>query len=126
MTKNNNRVFVSADGNRWHSKREYDRWMELQLLARAGKIRNLDRQVRFELIPAQYETGPDGKRRCVERACTYTADFTYEMPDDAGNWTKIVEDVKGCCVPSSSEYARYVIKRKLMLWRHGVQIREVG
>ena len=41
---------------KYDSKKEYDRWIELQLLEKAGEVRKLRRQVEYELIPAKYET----------------------------------------------------------------------
>lgn len=40
----------------YDSKKEYDRWLELQMLERAGEISGLRRQVEYELLPAKYET----------------------------------------------------------------------
>lgn len=77
-------------------------------MQRAGMISGLKRQVRFELIPAQYRNG-----KCVERKTEYVADFTYY---EKGRY--IVEDCKGYRTDI------YRIKRKLMLWRHDIQIRE--
>ena len=96
---------VNVDGMRFDSKREAARWRELQLLERAGEISDLRRQVRYELVP----------KLPGERPVDYIADFVYRDKD--GN--EVVEDVKGVRTPV------YVIKRKLMLWRHGVRIREV-
>lgn len=45
-----------ATVEKYDSKKEYDRWLELQVLQRAGEISELRRQVEFELIPAKYET----------------------------------------------------------------------
>lgn len=115
---------VTIDGMTFDSKHEYQRWKELKLPEKAGKIQGLFRQVKFELIPAQYEryerisqkTGKqlaDGQR-CVEKAATYIADFVYWEGD-----RMIVEDAKGVRTPE------YILKRKLMLARHGVKIREV-
>lgn len=69
----------------------------------AGQIRGLKWQVRFELIPKQ----------SGERACHYVADFVYEE-----NGVRVVEDCKGMRTPL------YVVKRKLMLFVHGIKIRE--
>ena len=91
------------------SKKEYNRYRELLLLERGRKIANLQRQVKFVLIPAQYING-----KCVERECSYIADFVYH--DGNG---KVVEDTKGFRTDS------YKIKRKLMLYVHGIQIKEV-
>lgn len=91
------------------SKREAKRAGELDLLVQAREISELQQQVRFELIPAQYVDG-----KCVERACTYTADFTYR--NAAGEL--VVEDVKG--YPND----RWAIKRKLMRHVLGIVVLE--
>ncbi len=115
---------VTIDGQTFDSKKEYNRYRELQLLVKAGKIHDLFRQVKYELVPAQYETyerfsEKTGKRlsdgkRCVEKAVYYIADFVYWEGDQ-----EIVEDTKGVRTEG------YIIKRKLMLERHGIRIREV-
>ena len=99
---------ITYNGMTFDSKREYGRYCELLLLERAGKISDLQRQVPYELIKAQY----DGSR-CVERACNYVADFVYRE-----NGKTIVEDCKGFRTDV------YKIKRKLMLERYGIRIRE--
>ena len=98
----------TVDGIEHDSKKEAARWQELNLMLRARLIEDLQRQVRFELIPKQ-----DG-----ERACTYIADFVYI---DRKTGEKIVEDVKS---PATRTEA-YRIKRKLMLLVHGIRIREI-
>ena len=95
---------VVVDGQVFDSKKEYHRWCELRLLERAGKIKGLCRQVSYELIPKQ-----NG-----ERACTYVADFVYK--DSNGN--TVVEDTKGVRTDA------YRIKKKLMLYFHGIRIKE--
>ena len=97
----------------YDSAKEAERARVLHLLEKAGKIRDLREQVRFELIPAQYDTGT---RKCVERKVEYVADFVYV---DCATGETVVEDVKGV------RTKEYVIKRKLMLWRHGIRIKEV-
>lgn len=104
---------VIVDGISFDSQREANRWCELSLLLRAGAIRNLRRQVGFELIPAQRIDG-----KLVERACRYVADFTYEQRS-GDTWEKVVEDAKGCRTEV------YRIKKKLMLYVHGIRIVEV-
>ena len=117
------------DGISFDSKKEANRWAELRILEKAGKIEDLRRQVKFELIPAQFESypryGKKGQRlkdgqTCVEQACNYYADFVYLEDGHL-----VVEDVKGYKDPRSVPYAKFVIKRKLMLWIHGIKIREV-
>jgi hypothetical protein len=87
--------------------KEANRWCELKMLEKAGLIKDLQRQVKFELIPKQ-----DG-----ERAVHYVADFVY-----VEDGKKIVEDVKSAVTKKNKEY---VIKRKLLLWRHGIRIKEI-
>lgn len=111
---------ITYEGNTFDSKKELNRYIELQWLQRSGKISELQRQQAFELIPAQYEYNGltnDGKskRKCIERAVTYIADFTYL--DEYGS--RIVEDTKGF------KTAEYIIKRKLMLYMHGIRIQEI-
>lgn len=115
---------ITVDGVTFDSKKEYLRWCELRLLERAGQITDLKRQVKYELIPAQYEeferySTKTGKRlkngtRAVEKECSYIADFVYKQDGQT-----VVEDTKGYRTEA------YIIKRKLMLYFHGIRIREV-
>lgn len=111
---------VMVGGHVFDSKKEAHRFLQLKALEDAGKIRNLELQKPFVLIPAQRgsstytKTGKEKPGRVLERAATYVADFCYE---EAG--ATVVEDVKGMKTKD------YVIKRKLMLWVHGIRIREI-
>ena len=96
---------ITVDGITFDSKKEYNRYCELKLLEKAGLIEDIKRQVKFELIPKQ-----EG-----ERAVNYVADFVYYDK----NGEMVVEDTKGV------RTKEYIIKRKLMLWRFGIQILEV-
>lgn len=98
------------------SQREANRYSELALLQRSGEISDLQFQVRFDLIPSQKKS--DGK---TERGIYYVADFTYRNH----NGDLVVEDAKGYRNPSSATYAKFAIKRKLMLYIHGIEIKEV-
>ena len=102
---------VLIDGEKYDSKKEFNRFCELLLLERAGEIQNLKRQVRFELIPSQKDT-ETGK--VVERPVTYIADFVYDQDGQT-----IVEDVKGF------KTKEYILKRKMLLWSKGIRIKEV-
>lgn len=53
MGKYGNKTVV-FNGERFDSKREEKRWKDLLLLQEAGVIRDLKRQVKFELVPTQY------------------------------------------------------------------------
>jgi hypothetical protein len=96
------------------SIKERKRGAELELMQRAGIISDLQTQDPYELIPAHYEV-VNGKRKCIERACTYKADFVYY---DVENKQLVVEDSKGFRTKD------YIIKRKLMLHVHGIKIKE--
>ena len=100
---------TELDGITFDSRKEAQRYAELRLLERPGAIHNLQRQVRYALIPAQKKDG-----KTIERACHYIADFVYEE-----NGKTVVEDVKGY------RTKEYVLKRKLMLQVHGIEVREV-
>lgn len=124
MSKYKNKKTATSDGLVHDSKKEALRWFVLNHLQKEGEISNLRRQVPFELIPAQYETfkrfGKGGKRladgkRCIERSVVYKADFTYTDNKD-GEY--IVEDCKG------KKTKDYIIKRKLMLQKYGIRIKE--
>lgn len=93
------------NGIKFDSIRERDRYCELLLLQRSGEIRDLKLQVPFVLI----------EKQPGERAVKYIADFTYLDR----NGDLVVEDAKGVRTDA------YRIKRKLMLERHGIRIREV-
>lgn len=118
---------ITVEGETFDSRREYNRFLELKLLERAGEISTLRRQVKFVLIPAQYEKtserytrgykkGELKQGKLIERECAYLADFVYI--DNREN-KKVVEDAKGV------RTKEYIIKRKLMLQKYGIKIKEV-
>lgn len=98
-----------VDGLKFDSKKEAKRWQELKLLQQAGEISNLRRQVKFELLPTQRDK--DGK--LLEYPCSYIADFVYKE-----NGETVVEDSKGIKTDV------YRLKRKMMLFRYGIRIKE--
>lgn len=102
------------NGSVYDSKKEAQRYAELQILLKAGLIFELRRQVKYILIPTQRDE--DGK--LIERECSYVADFVYEQDGNT-----IVEDVKG--YKDGAAYRIFGIKRKLMLYTHGIRVREV-
>ena len=121
-SKYNSKKCVVA-GVEFDSKKEAKRYSELILMQRAGIIKELKRQVKFVLIPAQYETyeryGKNGKRlkdgkRLLEKEVAYIADFAYTE-----DCKQVVEDTKGF------ETKDYIIKRKLMLFVHGIRIKQI-
>lgn len=102
-------VKTTVNGIAFDSKREADRYIFLRLMEKAGKITDLRMQVRHTLIPAQRIGG-----KVVERAVEYKSDFEYDQ-----DGKHIVEDAKGVRTKD------YIIKRKLMLYMDGIQIKEV-
>jgi hypothetical protein len=90
-SKYGNRKSVSGDGTKFDSAGEMRRWFELQLLEKSGAIRNLRRQVQYELF------GLGGTK-----ICAYVADFEWFE----GN-LHIIEDYK------SVRTAEFRLKEKL-------------
>lgn len=113
MTKYHNRKTV-FDGITFDSKKESKRYQELLLLERGKEIYNLQTQVRFELLPTQKVEG-----KTVERPVHYVADFVYHRSTDD---QMVVEDVKS---EATRKLPAYILKRKLMLFREGLQIQEI-
>lgn len=115
-----------VDGEIFDSRKEARRYIELQWLLKAGTIKDLRRQVRFVLVPAQREPdeiGPRGGRKpgkLIEKEVAYMADFVYT---DTETGETVVEDVKG--YKGGGAYAVFSLKRKLMLYVHGIRIREI-
>lgn len=103
MRKYRNEPIV-VNGERFDSNAEHARWLNLGLMQITGLISGLQRQVKYEVIQKQ-----DG-----ERATHYIADFVYQE-----NGEIVVEDVKGV------KTRDYIMKRKLMLLKHGIRIREI-
>ena len=108
------------DGITFDSRKEAARYKELELLEAAGEISNLERQVKFVLIPTQREPDLVGVRggikkgKVIEKECSYLADFVYIRDEHV-----IVEDTKGIRTKD------YIIKRKLMLYLLGIRIQEI-
>lgn len=113
---------ITRDGITFDSVKEYRRFCELSLLEKAGAITDLKRQVEFVLIPAQREPDKVGVRggvikgKTLELAVKYVADFVYHNAEDGKT---VVEDTKGFKTKD------YILKRKMMLYFHGIRIKEV-
>ena len=109
-----------AEGQEFDSKKEACRYAELRMLEKAEVITDLQKQVKYVLIPTQREPDTVGirggvhKGKLLEKECSYIADFVYKQDGKT-----VVEDTKGFRTPD------YKIKRKLMLYMHGIRIREI-
>jgi hypothetical protein len=102
---------VTIDGILFDSKKESSIYLDLKRMKQDKEIVSFERQVQYEIIPAQ----KDESGKCIERACTYKADFVAVYPDGE----VVVIDAKGM------RLSDYKIKRKLMLKIHGIRIKEV-
>lgn len=99
---------VTVDGIEFDSRREANRYSELLAMQQAGLISGLYLQPEFELIP-----------KCgKERPAKYHADFSYV---DNATGEKVIEDVKS----RATKTRDYILRRKIMNWRFGIQIKEV-
>ena len=106
------------------SQLELARFVFFSNRQKEGEISGLRRQVEYLLIPAQYgteirhlKTKDKEVRVLLERPCSYIADFVYER-----NGKTIVEDCKGAKA-IITETAK--IKKKLLLWVHGIELRYI-
>ena len=100
---------IVVDGVTFDSKKEAEYWRVLKTRQNFGEIENLRRQEKYLLIPKQ-----DG-----ERAVHYVADMAYY---DRRLDKEFVIDVKSAF---TRKLPAYVIKRKLMLFIHGIKVIEV-
>ena len=100
---NNTTVFDGEE--KFDSKKEYERWKELQLMERAGVISNLKRQVKFVL----FEKSKHGRER------SYIADFCYWLD---GQY--VVEDVKS----KATKTQLYLYKKRHMAEKYEIVILE--
>jgi len=92
---------MTIGDERFDSKKEAHRWLQLKMEEKAGRITKLRRQVPFSLSVNGEHIGK------------YVADFVYVR-----NKERIIEDSKGC------RTELYVMKRKLMLACHGIEVLE--
>lgn len=91
-----------VNGVQYDSKKESKRAIELEYLEKTGKIKNLQRQVRF-ILQEGYENNEGKKIRPI----SYVADFVYEQ-----DGKKIVEDTKGFRTEV------YIVKKKIFMFRY--------
>lgn len=128
MSKYKSVKVMTHSGEVFDSRKEAQRFLVLKAMEKAGEIRDLKRQVRFELIPTQrevsgsiYKRGPRKGQlkpgKVIEQPAYYSADFTYI---DCKTGELIVED----CKSDATKTKDYVLRRKLMLYFHGIRIKE--
>lgn len=112
------RKYLNEPTRGFDSKTEARVARDLELLKRCTdprtRVVEIERQVTYELIPAQR----DEQGKLIERAVSYTADFRLTYQDGHIE----VVDVKS---PRTRRIASYIIKRKLMLLKHAIRIVEM-
>lgn len=115
---------VEYNGILFDSKKEKDRFVFLKEAEEQGLISNLQRQVKFELLPAIKEkyikhlkTKEKECERTVQLAISYTCDFQYDK-----DGVVVVEDIK----PSPALIPKeFVLKEKLFRYKYGFSIKRV-
>lgn len=101
----------TRDGILFASKLERQRYDQLKLLERAGKIKGLQRQVPYEFTETISACRPEVS---ISRKRTYVADFTYYEVCMG----PVVEDVKGVLTKEYKE------KKYWMRNLYGIEIHE--
>tara|TARA_R100001015_G_C4577435_1_gene134486 strand:+ start:506 stop:859 length:354 start_codon:yes stop_codon:yes gene_type:complete len=91
-------------GYTFDSMWEAERWGELSAMQRAGVVKDLERQVRYNLVIND------------QKICAYVADFQYKLIDENGFEKEIVEDAKGV------ETAEFKLKKKMMKAILGIDV----
>ena len=95
-----------VDGIQFDSQKEANRYQELILMERAGLIRSIELQPRYDLIVNGHKLG------------FYKGDFRYEV---VATSIMIGEDVKS----PATKTAVYCLKKKLVKALYGIEIIEV-
>lgn len=117
---------VSFQGEEFDSKREMQRYLVLKDAESKGIISNLQKQVKFELIPKIEEdvvihlkTKDKIQRKTIQQPITYKADFVY-----AKDGVMVVEDVKASASMRALDKV-FLLKEKLFRWKYGFSIKRV-
>lgn len=95
---------IQSDDGTFDSRLEYKEWLDLKLLARAGKIANLKRQVRIKLGHSD---------KCKVH---YIADFVY-FDNEKSVW--IIHDTR------SHNLKKYEKQEKTLFYPHLLKLNEV-
>ena len=92
-------------GYKFDSKWEAERYGQLSSMALAGVVKDLERQVKYEIVVNDY------------KICRYVADFVYILVHENGTEEKIVEDAKGV------QTSDFKLKKKLMKALYDIDIK---
>jgi hypothetical protein len=113
QNKYRNKKIETVDG-KFDSKKEFNRWRDLQALWNGGQIENLERQVRFYFKCNTVLINGKEIKLPYQLFRYYVADFVY-----LENGIKIVEDAKGARLNS---FKRQKLLMKLV---YGIEVKEV-
>lgn len=102
---------ITINGVKYDSKKEAKRAEQLETQQRLGIITDLEKQKKYVLQPSFKFLGK------TIREIAYVADFVYME-----NGNLVVEDVKS---PITRANPVYKIKKKMMMYVHGIEIKEV-
>lgn len=94
------------DGITFDSQKEANRYFELKLLLKSGKIKDLELQPKFKICDSIRYEGKKYQERY------YIADFMYT---EVGTFLKIVEDVKS---QATRKDKVYTLKKQLFLVKY--------
>lgn len=100
---------ITIDGIEFDSKKEGNYYLKLKMLEKAGKIKDLRLQVKYELLPNFKFNNK------TIRSINYIADFVYYDIEQA---KEIIVDTKGYRTEV------YKLKKKMMMYK-GYEIEEV-
>ena len=95
-----------ADGIKFDSKLEAERYAQLKMMERSGVIRDLELQPEYDLIPSFRKNGKTWRRT------VYKADFRYILAEDD---SYIIEDVKGSTAVITDVFR---LKQKLFEYKY--------
>lgn len=96
-----------VDGVQFASMKESRRYLQLKLLEKAGRIKNLELQPKYDLVVNGVKIG------------RYTGDFRYQELEHS-DWKLVVEDSKGYKNASRD----YPLRVKLVKALYGIEVRE--
>ena len=98
--------YITPDGNFFSSMEKAKRYCKSSRLPLQG-------------ITSHVFTRAVVRERVLEKSAMYTADFVYQ---DNASGELVVEDVKSAATRRERDY---VLRRKLMLYFHGIRVKEV-
>lgn len=106
-------IITEYEGIKFDSKKEAQVYARLKTMEKFGIIKDLERQVEYELIP-KFELNGKSYRKTI-----YKCDFRYvSIQDDKIH----VVDVKSRITAKNDVYR---LKKKLMAYKYGIEIEEL-